>query len=248
MIIVQYNKETYHIPSEWKDITLTQAIDARGIDLPDDINDSFDWFRHLDTVKDGFKALTDVDPELIAPAQLVHFFSKYLYGFIKDLQSTQPETYKPRLIDSFRHNKKTYIMPTNLDLGVNVMLQHGQTVKPFIEASNLMKQFSSMRKDGIKALPMMIASLVKQSEDEVFDEAVINERANEFKTLGMDVGWEVFFCLSQLIIKYGNSTLQSMNSPKLNRMERLIKRLDMRLGRLQSHKAELQAQLKTFMR
>ncbi len=248
MIIAKYNNETYHIPVEWKDITITQAINASQIELPDDIIDSFDWFRHLDIVKKGFESLTDVDPSLVAPAQLVHIFSKYLLKLIIDLQSIAPESYNPRLIDSFVHKKKVYLMPESLDLGVNLMLQHNQKVKNFIEASNLLKQFSEMRKDGIKALPMMIASIVKESKDEVFDESVVVARAKDFETLGMDIGWEVFFCLSQLIIKFGSSTLESMTAPKLNRMEKLIKKLDTRLGALQSHKVELQEQLKQLIK
>lgn len=244
MIIVEYNNTRHNIPSMWKDITIKQAIEAAQIKLPDDVRDSFDWFKHMEVVHKGFMALTDVDPDQVQPHHLVHYFAKYLYGFILDLHSTQPETYKPKLVDSFEHNGKRYIMPDHLDLGVNVIMQHDQRVKNFIEASNLLARFSEMRSEGIKVLPMMVASVVKESPEEVFDEKRITERAKEFETLTMDIGWEVFFCLSQLIIKFGSCTLQSINMENQTRMERLIKRLNTRLGRLRSQRRELQVRLK----
>jgi hypothetical protein len=243
MILAKYNKTKVEIPNNWKDITLKQAIELRGIELPV-IEDSFDWFKYMDKVHKCITILTKIDVKKIEPSWLVYIFAKHLYPLILDLSLPAPETYKPKAIADFRHKGVTYLMPFNLEIGENLILQHGQNVKCFIESSNLLKQFSSLKSDGIKAMPALVASIVKVDKDEVFDEVIIAERAKEFESLTMDIVWEVFFCLSQLIIKFGSDTLQSMT--KKNRMETIIQKLDMRLGRLQLRRAELWGQYKSL--
>ena len=243
MILASYNKKKVSIPNNWRDMTLKQAIELRGVDLPV-IEDSFDWFKHMDLVHKCITILTKIDVNKIEPSWLVYVFSKHLYPMILDLSLPAPETYKPKAIAEFHHKGVTYLMPYNLEIGENLILQHGQNVKSFIEASNLLKQFSTLRSDGIKAMPALIASIVKVDMNEVFDEVVISERAKDFETLTMDIVWEVFFCLSQLIIKFGSDTLQSMT--KKSRMEGIIQKLDMRLGRLQLRRAELWGQYKSL--
>jgi len=242
-MIVSYSNTTAKIPEKWHDITIRQAIECAGVELPD-VTDTFDWFQHLPIVKKYITILTTIkEPDKIEPSWLVHIFSKYLVKFIIDLKSPSPETYTPLMIEYFSHKGKTYLMPERLDIGVNIILQHGQTTKNFIEASNLMKQFSQMRKDGIKVMPMLVASMVKEERLEEFDEVRINERAKEFEDLPMNIVWEVFFCLSLLIIKLGKSTLQYM-SRKESKMERLIKYMDSKRGLLLLRRAELRELLK----
>ena len=248
MLVVNYNKTDGHIPQYWVDVTIKQAIAAAKIEPPDDIADSFDWFRHLNVVKQAYVALTDLDPEKIDPANLVHYFTKYLLKFIIDLQAAQPETYTPRLISEFTFNGTRYLMPTHLELGTNVVLMHNTKVKNFIEASNLLKQFSEMKKNGIDALPLMVASIVRESDNEVFDEARVVERGKAFEELTMNIGWEVFFCLSQLIIKFGTDTLQSMNAKRDTKAQRILERLDMKLGLFQQRKAELLEELRRLIK
>jgi len=243
MIIATLNGNKVHIPNRWDEITVKQAAEAYKIDLPI-VEDSFDWFKHIITVKKLIRILTDIeDPDYIDPSSLVHVFSKYLAKYVYDLHSLSPETYKPKFIDSFTHKKQTYLMPTNLELGQNLILQHGQKAKNFIEASNLLAQFAALKSDGFSALPMFVASIVKQERLEVFDEKTVVARAKEFEDLPMNVIWEVFFCTSQLIIKYGRDTLQSMNKKETG-LQKVLGKLDSRLGRLQLRRAELVAQLK----
>jgi len=243
MIIATLNGKKVHIPNRWDEITVKQAAEAYKIELPI-VTDSFDFFKHINMVKKLVKILTDIkDPDQIDPSSLVHIFSKYLSKFVYDLHSVSPETYKPQLIDSFTHKGVTYLMPVHLELGENLVLQHGQRVKNFIEASNLLAQFAALKSDGFAAVPTFVACVVKEDRLEDFDEKVVVERGKLFIDLPMNVVWEVFFCTSQLIIKYGRDTLRSM-SRKETAMEKLIGKLDMKLGRLQLRRAELVAQLK----
>lgn len=247
MIIASVNNESVRLPNKWSEITYTQAKECYAIDLPE-IEDTFDWFKYMSVVKKVFTILTGfTSTDSIDPASLVHFFSKYLAPFVYDLKSPQPSTYMPKMIESFSHRGVVYLMPNSLDLGVNVVLQHSQTVKPFVEASNLLAQFSSLRKDGFEALPMFVASIVKQDRLEQWDEEEIARRASDFSDLPMDVIWEVFFCTSQLIIKYASNTLQSM-AEKPKGVKGLIRKLDLKRGRLRLRRQELQEQLKASTR
>ena len=242
MIYTTLNNKQYSVPNQWSDITLMQAIKMSKIELHE-VVDSSDWFKHMEVVKEHFKILTDIPVDSTKPSSLVHIFVKYMLPFAKDLRSVAPESYKPELIDSFKHGKQVYLMPDNLEIGENLILQHGQNVRSFIEASNLLKQFATLKSDGINAMPSLVASVVKIDRLEDFNEKEISRRAKSFESLPMDIVWEVFFCLSQLIIRCGRDTLKFMNR-KETKVQRLIQRLDTRLGRLLLQRAELVGQLK----
>ena len=249
MMIVEINKQEVKIPTAWSDISYNQAAKCYELNYPTDIDDSFDWFRHLNVVKQVFKILTGFeDVDNIEQCSIVHYFSKYMVKFVYDLKAPQPSSYVPKLINSFTHNGVKYLLPESLDLGVNIVLQHSQTTKSFIEASNLLAQFSALKKDGFKALPLFVASLVKVDVNEEWDESVIVDRSAQFETLPMNVIWEVFFCTSQLIIKYGSDTLQSMIEVQNRENKKLVNRLASRYGHLKSREAELREQLKMLTR
>jgi hypothetical protein len=199
----------------------------------------------MDFVKRICSALTTIkDVNRVAPDDLVYIFDKYLAPLVYDLKAARPQTYKPRMIDYFKHKGKVYLMPTNLDvLGGNVILQHDQDVKRFTEASNLLAQFSKMQREGFVALPMFVASIVKEDRLEAWDETKVLQRAKDFESLPMSVVWEVFFCISLLTIKYGNNTLRSMQQ-KPTGLQWLIQMLVSRRGRWRLQRAALLAQLK----
>lgn len=247
MIIAELNKQVVKIPTEWSEITYSQAAKCYRDDYPV-VGDMLEWFEHYDFVKRMFAILTTCkDVDRVRPDDVVYLFDKYLAAMVYDLKAANPTTYKPRLINYFAHKGRTYLMPTNLDvLGGNVMLQHDQDVKRFVEASNLLAQFSKLKKEGFIALPMFVASIVKEDRMEEWDEAKIIKRAQDFDNLPMDVIWEVFFCISLLTIKLGSSTLQYM-SERQTATSRLIQMLGSRLGRWRLQRAALQAQLSVLM-
>lgn len=244
MIIFTYNKQRHNLINEWSDMTLTQAIDISAVKVPD-VPDWFDWFQHLDLVDLLLeKFSTFKEWSLINPAEKVNLFITYVLPLVQDLHAETPKTYVPRMITGFTHNGTDYLMPTNLDIGTETILQHGQTAKPFIEASNLLKMFSEMKGEGIKVMPHFIACVVKIHPEEQFDEKEIARRVEEFKTLPMDLFWEVFFCTLQHIYRLQLSTLRSMIKVKEPEPRGVVNRLASRLGRLRSRRAELLDQLK----
>lgn len=249
MILIAVDNKDYSLVSEWSEITLDKAISLSAIAVPE-ADDQFDLFRSIDTVKQFWKLMSNVPDDkidMINPNALIYYFNKYMIPMLMDLHSTTPKTYQPELIDQFKHNGVTYLMPQSLVIDEEtIVLQHGQPVKCFIEASNLLKQFSEMKRDGLKAMALFVAAIVKEQHDELFDEAMVAERAKRFATLPMDIVWEVFFCTSLLTAKRLRDTLQSMTTAIENIKGAAKSRWDMKLGRMRSRKAELLEELKTL--
>ena len=171
-------------------------------------------------------------------------FIQYCLPMVQDLHSESLKTYQPKMLPGFNHNGIYYLMPTNLEIGTEVILQHGQQVKPFIEASNLLKMFSEMRAEGIKIMPHFVACVVKIHPEEAFDETEIAKRVESFKTLPMNLFWEVFFCTLQHIFRQQLNTLRSMTKAIQPQGNNLRSRLALKLGRLRLRKAELSETLK----
>lgn len=240
MIVLRYNDTIVSLPHEWKDITIAQATKVAELALPK-IDDDFDWYAHSEYINKVLNILCKIEVEKVSPISLNYIFTKYIVKFCLDLNAPLPTSYVPEMITYFKHKGIVYLMPTNLNIDETVILQHGQTVKNFIEASNLLKAFSRMRSEGIRAFPYLIASTVKRERLEVFDEVEVSKRAGEFQDLPMSIAWEVFFCLSLLTVKFVSVTRQSM---KANRMERLKEKLIIVLGRLRLQRAELLANLR----
>ena len=231
------NKQRYHLKSDWKDLTLEEAMYIRAVELPE-VSDWFDWYKHWDQVKALVGKFTDAPLDVVPPQQVMYWFLNDALPVWTALRSPVPAI-NVRFIETFTHEGIEYRMPERLELGQDVVLQHSQDVKRFVEASNLLKAYSEMRIEGIKAMPFFIAVVVREANEVDFDEARVAARAERFKTLPMDIVWEVFFCTSQLLHRLMIDTLQSLTARKPTRAERMQARLDSRLGRLRSLRAEL---------
>ena len=247
MIIYTLNDTRYELKNDWQDITLQEAMQLRDIEIPEQVDDVFDLYQNLDSVKAAIKVLTNAPVDLIPPTWVVSWFVRFAFDKMLDLRSNEvPRTYAPQMIEEFKHKGKTYYMPSNLDLGYDVILQHGQNAKSMVEASNLLKLYSEMKQDGIKVMPSFVASVVKEDRDEQFNELQIIQRAESFKDLRMHHVWEVFFCTLQLLHKQQIDTLRSLIKEK-QKPQSVEERLASRLGRLQLRKVVLQERLKKLI-
>jgi hypothetical protein len=247
MIQLQDHKGTTHNFKEaWTDFTLAEAMQLRAIELPD-LTEDGDWFEHIEKVLDVLKLFTTVD--FIgsgSPTYAVHWFKKYALPLWIDLRSDLPKSYTPRLIESFQHEGKTYLMPDHLAIGDEVILQHEQAAKRFMEASNLLSAYTKMTIEGIKAMPLFIAAVVVEKRDEEWSEKTVAERAATFHTLPMTTVWEVFFCTQRLWYKAARNILASMLEMDAARKRKgtVGQRLRSVIGDLQLHRAELREELK----
>jgi len=237
MIYLKAGPNGVKLPTEWSDITLDVAQRATKVEPIQDT------FRELDKVKKLVSIFSSIDIDtlnLIEPLHLEYFYVMYLAKFVNDLHEPAPQTYSPQLLTKFTHKGQNYLMPESLIVNeATIVLQHGQKVKNFVEASNMLKQIHELKANGIDQMPLFISSIVKTSADEIFNEQMVVARAKELADLPMDIVWEVFFCTSQLTLKLANATLQSIMETGKE-----TGKLDMKLGRLRSRKAELWAELK----
>jgi hypothetical protein len=205
-----------HIPTaqdiqlicEWRELTLEQAIKIKAVELPD-VADTFEWFEHLDKVKQLWQIFTrsKVDIETISPSELVHYFVKYILPMVQDLNAEYPKTYNPVLMHAFKHKGIRYNMPTSLQVGEEVILSHGQRARRFTEASNLLKVYSQLGRQGLTIMAQFVASVVNEKEGEEWSETRIIARGEAFKDLPMDIVWEVFFCISGHLYRQLSDTI-----------------------------------------
>lgn len=204
MIHFRIGRERHTVKNHWKDLTLSEAMTLRAIDLPE-VEDTFDWYSHLPQLREVARLMTTADPEMIPPSWIVSWHIRYWLPMWMDLRDEYPKTYTPQGIEWFRHKGVDYRLPESLDVGNDVVLQHGQTAKRFVEASNLLAAYSAMAKDGFKAAALFIATVVDEGED--FDERRIVERSKQFADLPMPTVWEVFFYTSQHLLRQMTDTL-----------------------------------------
>lgn len=246
--ITDSNGSSHALRHRWSELTIQQAMKLRDVTLPQ-VGDEFDWFMHQDVMKQAMSVLSDtINWMHVDPLTLQTMFMRYALPLIYDLKSEVPQTYTPQLIDSFTHNGFIYYMPESLVIDELIVLQHKQETKRFIEASNLMKAYAETARDGLKAMSMFTACVVKADKSEQYDEAVILQRAKEFETLTMDIVWEVFFCTSLLITRSMTDFLRSIHrlSKAINETADLSirERLTSKLGHLRLQRQELRAELR----
>jgi hypothetical protein len=99
-----------------------------------------------------------------------------------------------------------------LQVGEEVILSHGQRARRFTEASNLLKVYSQLGREGLTIMAQFVASVVNEKENEEWSETRIIARGEAFKDLPMDIVWEVFFCISGHLYRQLSDTLNFLKA------------------------------------
>ena len=238
-------KKSFKMLSTWKDITLDKAVKMKQLELPH-TQDAFEWFEYMDNVVEAWQLFTELskeEVEQITPNELVWYFTNLMLPKLQDLNSEMPLSYEPKMIESFEHQGITYYMPTSLYLGEDVVLMQGQTARKFTEASNILAQYSQLKRDGLKVMHTFTACVVKETINEVWNEQQVIERGERFKTLTMDKVWEVFFCTQAHLYRSAMHTLSSLKEKPISTKPK-AKGLNSIISSLKLLRAEYQAQLK----
>lgn len=111
---------------------------------------------------------------------------------------------EPKKITSFTLGKVKYQLPASLKVyGEDVPLAEEKTIT-FIEASSIELVLRDLYEGSVKRLPMFCA-IYCRPEGEEYDEKKVLAREKLFHKLRMDVVWEVFFCISELYVKFASS-------------------------------------------
>ena len=221
MLITKLNNQQIEVCSEWKDFTLETAMKLKALEMPA-FENIFDTFEDFEKVKQAIVLLSDFTEKTIEqthPEALAYLYWEYLHEFVLNLTLPVAEV-EVSEVTTFRvdadwyeedgtfhsiHN--TYFLPESLALGEDVILQHSQTARPFCEATDLLRQLNKVQKEGLKAMPLFISTIVKDKPSEVWNEQRVIERAEELKQMDMQTFWDVFFYIVRLWNKYNNNVL-----------------------------------------
>jgi len=181
-----------------------------------------EWFKVVDD-KALVKTFPDFYGKLIAlftdiPSELVQniyhnerttFFKTYIEKFVIGLIYGPIDYIDSRRI-SFEFNGIEYFLPiTKNILGADRPF-HDRKAIEFTEAADL-ELFSKDMAGGKLAVAANIISILCRphvnKEVEPYNEEVCLKRAEEFKQLGMDICFDVFFCLNEHIITSRQTSL-----------------------------------------
>ena len=199
-----------NIPTDWEDMTLTYWCGIyRIVDkyrkmkkFREDVSEkekknhlrdytkqmqdaNLDFLEKRDIInmnKEMFKYITQISDEDIERVDMEK--AVRVLGAIDVIQ----EDYKPKGIKSFEFENETYYFPTN-------QMQEN-TFGDYIEATQIELNLESMTNGNYDVLPQQMAILCRKF-GEKYDEEVIEERTEKFRTLTMDIILEFSFFLSK---------------------------------------------------
>jgi len=118
--------------------------------------------------------------------------------------------------DSFKFEGETFILPKSRNvLGNERPMGYISTIQ-FTESADLDIYMRDLDDKNYGVLANIIAILCLK-EGEEYDEDVCLKRAEKFRNLTMDIAWDVFFYLDELLNTYTKATLSSsLEKIKLN--------------------------------
>lgn len=194
MLQLRINKKDYNIPNEWSEMTLDYYCGIYEIikkyqrseeqDKEDEGKDLTKFFFVQETkmYRELFVYMTKINDETMAkvPTDDVEAVIGCLNNIMKD--------YEPTGMTHFEFNNDIYYFPMDF-------LRTG-TFGEYIESSQLEMNTQYLKNGRFDILPEQMAILCKKVDEEV-DLDNIDEKAELFKQLTMDVVWEFSFFLNK---------------------------------------------------
>jgi hypothetical protein len=202
--------KTINIPTDWEDMTLSYWCGIYKI---------IEKYKKRAKLSEGIvdekqKEDTDFYTEKVKEAELdflkqkdVLKMNKELFQYIGDISdediervdmdkaldvlsamSIFQEEYVPKFTNSFEFEGETYYFPKD-NMKKN-------TFGDYIESTQLDMYADSLTHGNFDVLPEQMAILCRR-EDEEFDEDIIQQKAEKFKKLTMDIVWEFSFFLTE---------------------------------------------------
>jgi hypothetical protein len=148
------------------------------------------------------------------------FFNTYLLKFAIGALYT-PVDIPDVTVDSFDFEGDTYVLPKSRNvLGEERPMGYASTVQ-FTEASDIDIYMRDLDKKDYSVLANIV-SILCLKEGEEYDEETCLRRAEKFMELKMDIVWDVFFYLGELLDTFTKATLNSsLVKVKLSMREQL---------------------------
>ena len=198
----------FQVPTEWEEITLRHwgelayiikkhqdtsklkenSLDSRfeveGLELGemDKISATVAFYNEMHLNRDIFCYLSGLDREDMKYVDMEQV------TMVINTIGILTEEYKPKGIKSFEFEGETYYFTSEF--------LRKNTYGDFIEATQLDMYIDSMKNGKYDVLPEQMAILCRKADEE-YDEDKIEEKAEKFKELTMDIVFEFAFFLTQ---------------------------------------------------
>jgi hypothetical protein len=201
MVELQIENKKYDIPTDWSEITLEYWCGLYSIikkytkkdeekekngEVSEFDESKLEEFEMLKMNRDMFQYMTGITDDMLDNID-IDSMSEALIT-IGDLL----KEYEPKNIEYFDFEDEKYYFPKEF-LKKN-------TFGDYIESTQLDMYIDIMKNGRFDVLPEQMAILCRR-EGEEYDDNVIQEKADKFKQLKMDVVWEFGFFLTQQSVK-----------------------------------------------
>ena len=247
MDVLRIDKD-YKIKTEWSELTVGEAAQITALGLPEPLKEIYSYMAKGD--QEGFveaekkltyrqkkktlpkfygdvlEIISDVPKEImkkVFPDDRTSTYMKYGFGVVFGLWFN-PD-YQPKGIRSFEHNGVKYYFPDSKK-GLKGDITGGwMTTVEFAESADLLS-YAEEYNEKTEVFPILVAILCRpmiNGRRESYDEQKAFKRAEEFKTLTMDVVWEVSFFLTKSLDKLNSVTKSYLQAESL-RLLRLRKK------------------------
>jgi len=209
----------YLIKNEWSELTLADCIEVEKIQMPQCLQSFYaDPTREMPifTQEEQYKIIplfyidilckfSNIPREVLkytAVVDIVELF-KIIEPAVISIYNNAPFNYDDRITEReyFDFENERYFLPKSLRIKDNVITMAAEPVITFVEGADLQILTNDLKEKDISKLANLV-SFYCRKEDEIYDSDKMLLRAESFTLLTMDIVWEVFFCLSKLIIEY----------------------------------------------
>jgi len=240
MIKIDVLDEQYDVITEWSELTIEKFVKVQQIvdNAPKKLKDIIGYIytndkKELESIElskneslktfpkfygDMLGVLCDIDRKIINQIDRdsrEQFFNVYLIKFAIGCLYA-PIDIEPSGLDSFDFEGDTYYFPrAKKVLDKERPMGYLSTIQ-FTEAADLDVYMNGLDNKDYSVLANICAILCVKDNEE-YDEDVMLERAERFKQLPMNIAWDVFFYLGELLTTYTKTIVPySLEKVKLN--------------------------------
>ena len=234
MLKVTILNKSYYIRNDWKDNTIKHMSRAQEY-----INDMPKWLSNyiysekpepvsdsklLDFYIDWIELFSDIPREYLESEISVNKADEISLIEIFNITAKflgEPSQDDIGTSDTITLGKKDYVLIKSVKTsgGINKMLG-GASYKHFAESQALSTMFQSKQYRKWSYLSKITAILFRESEDEQYNEDIIEMRAKAFQNLSVSEAYKGYFFLHELINKLQKSMLTSLMEKKVKAQER----------------------------
>lgn len=197
------NEKEYTLKSSWYDLTIQDAINVVSHELDEERhnflleNDELEYDDHTtEYQKNVIVELSNCPKEILD--KLDKTYISVLFINVKTivlyLYKYNFEKHEMVGVEEINFKGTIYRIPESLRVNGEDILMFKEPSKNVLEVSNLMKLIEEMSEKGVKLLPYVVAIYLRELDtQDLYDDEIVNKRAEVFHQLPLWIAYEVFF-------------------------------------------------------